>query len=477
MKLQYKSIIAIIYTIVLFLDRLDLTIINVTLPTIAQYFHVPITTTDWINISFLLALAISIPISSWLAGHFGSKRIFLWAMFLFGVGATLCFWTPNLNYLIFLRFIQGLGGGMLIPVGMTMLYRAHERKDYARITSLVFLSALIAPAISPFLGGIILEHYGWRPVFLFSGPFSLILLVFSYFYIKEDKTYKHQKPFDWFGYGLSSTLLIDLFLILSRLGNTGFTQTIAIQIIVFFTFLFIFIKWENKIQYPLINLGFFQDDLFVKVNIIQLCFQACHFGAIFLVGMYLQVGIGMSASMTGLIMGMQAIGAMVTVRYSVKLLHQYGPKLPIILGLLGVAILSPCTLLIINPTMVFFGIAIFLFRGMFSGLCGAPIQTLSIINFSKNEIDEINSIFNICRQIAISLGIAISSLLISIGFKLTKDRQFSTAIHQSYMIFGWGFLMISILALLGLYTTTLIKSADFKLQDINKEIVNPEENI
>lgn len=104
MKFQYKTLLLIIYTLVLFLDRLDLTIVNVTLPTVATYFRVSIIATDWISLAFLLALAISIPISSWLGERFGLKKIYILAIFLFGLGSALCAWAPTLNTLIFFAF-------------------------------------------------------------------------------------------------------------------------------------------------------------------------------------------------------------------------------------------------------------------------------------------------------------------------------------------------------------------------------------
>lgn len=143
MRLNYKQKIALIYTAVLFLDRLDLTIVNVALPTIAKHFNVSIVATDWINLAFLLSLAISIPVSGWLGEYYGFKKIFILSMVLFGFGSTLCAVAPNLNALIALRFLQGIGGGMLIPVGMTLIYRAYDKTEYASITSFTYIPSLI----------------------------------------------------------------------------------------------------------------------------------------------------------------------------------------------------------------------------------------------------------------------------------------------------------------------------------------------
>src|SRR5258708_7423184 len=106
--IEYKYIVAIIYTCVLFLDRLDLTIVNITLPTLARYFHVPITQTEWITNSFLLALAIIIPVSGWLGDTFGTKKIFIIATAVFGLSSLLCAFAPNFLFIVSMRFIQGL---------------------------------------------------------------------------------------------------------------------------------------------------------------------------------------------------------------------------------------------------------------------------------------------------------------------------------------------------------------------------------
>jgi MFS family permease len=186
-KLQHKHIVALLYSVALFLDRLDLTIVNITLPTLSRVFHVSLTATDWVNLSFLLALAIAIPISCWLGQRFGFKKIFILSVLLFGAGSTLCAWAPNITALILLRFIHGIGGGMLIPVGMTILYKTYDKSEYASITSFTFLPALVAPAIAPFLGGILLDAWNWQAVFLLSAPICLLLAVVAVLFLRNDE--------------------------------------------------------------------------------------------------------------------------------------------------------------------------------------------------------------------------------------------------------------------------------------------------
>lgn len=456
--MKYKYKLAIIYTVVLFLDRLDLTIVNIALPTVAKYFGISALATDWINMSFLLALSLSIPISSWLGNRFGLKIIYIVSIILFGLSSSACGLVDSFYGLIFLRFLQGIGGGLLIPVGTTILYSVYDKSDYADITSLTFIPTLIAPTMAPFFGGILLDYFGWRFVFAFSGPICLIAALFALVILKKD-SHKESISFDWGGFLLSSSLLIDIFYTLSLISKQGSTLSIATGILIFFVLLISFIIWETNHDHPLIDLNLFNNSVFVKANLIQLCFQACHFGAIFLVGLYLQVGLGLSATTSGFIMGMQGLGAMATSRYSVKLLNQYGPTFPISVGLAGIAIVSPGIMLIPLFKGVTFSILLFFIRGIFSGLCGTPIQVLSIITFSKEQISQVNSVFNACRQIAISLGIAIYSILIAIGLK--RNDLVAIKNIQQYQVmdvFMLGFLSIPLLSIMGLLIANHIES-------------------
>lgn len=455
-SLEYKYIVVIIYASILFLDRLDLTIVNITLPTLAQYFHVSITQTEWITNSFLLALAIIIPASGWLGDKFGSKKIFIIATAVFGISSLLCAFAPNFLFMVAMRFLQGLSGGVIIPVGMTMVYRGFAPAEYASVTSFIFIPSLIAPAIAPALGGLITHYFGWQWVFIFAVPICFVAVILSIIILHEEKAVDIP-ALDWRGFFFSSAALVLLLYSISVFGKHGFDFISLIFLLATLLFVYLFIRQENNTQYPLIDLRFFKNKLFLQANFTQLTFQICHFGAIFLVSMYLQVGIGMSAMVSGLIMGMQALGAICVNRYSVKLFNRVGPSVPIIIGFIGIAVFSLGILLITNPQMMKWGLLILFLRGIFSGLCGTPIQTISVLDFAKKDLGQINTIFNASRQVSISLGVAISSLLIAYGFKANEmhpDQAITTA--MAYPIFHYGFFLLPIVALIGIIVALTI---------------------
>lgn len=446
-KIEYKYLVALIYTCVLFLDRLDFTIVNITLPTLAKYFHVSISSTDWVVMSFLLALAISIPISAWLGDKFGAKKVFILSTAIFGLSSLFCALSHTIMILDFFRFLQGIAGGLIIPSGMTLVYRSFEPHEYASITSFTFLPSLLAPTISPMIGGIVTHLWGWQWVFLFAFPICLLAVMLSLKILKSDPASK-SPPLDILGF-IYSALGFSLFLYsISMIGKTGLNFISITFLLISNILIYLFIHHELKIKHHLIDLRIFNNKLFTQINFIQLTFQICHYGSIFLIGIYLQMGANISVMNSGLIMGMQAVGAICTSRYSVKLFNQYGATRPIVIGLMGVIIFSLLILSISSPHQFILAMIILFMRGIFSGLCGVPIQASSVIDIDKKDVNKANAIFNIGRQISISLGIALSSLLISYGYKINA--------HTTYQTFHYAFIMIPIVGLLGIITALMM---------------------
>ncbi|MCH9755583.1 MAG: DHA2 family efflux MFS transporter permease subunit [Gammaproteobacteria bacterium] len=454
-RIEYKYIVAAFYSVILFLDRLDLTIINIALPAIAETFDVPITATEWINNAFLLALAIALPVSTWLGERFGDKRLFIFSILLFSVSSIACAFSPYLLFMIMVRFIQGFAGGLIIPVGMSMVYRAFDASEYVSISSFIFIPSLIAPALAPALGGVIIHVWSWKWIFLFSPPICLLVAALSFVFLREKKC-ETVAAFDVLGFIFLAVALIVTLYLLSYLGKYGFNMQAVSLLAIACLSTFLLIQHEKKQTSPLVELKLFENALFLKAHVIQLSFQVCHFGSIFLVSAYLQLSVEMSALTTGMTMGMQAIGAMCTSRLSVLLFNQYGPKVPIVSAFIGIAVVTPFILLI-NPSSAFIlGASILLLRGFCSGLCGAPMQTISILEFKNEEISRASALFNIGRQLSISLGIALSALLIAYGYRRYHIDITDVALVVPKAVFYPAFSLLVIMPMLGIVTALKI---------------------
>jgi EmrB/QacA subfamily drug resistance transporter len=444
--LEYKYIVAIIYSVVLFLDRMDITIVNVAMPTFATAFGINVTQTEWIATGFLLALAVVIPASGWTGDKFGTKKIFILANIIFTSSSLLCALSWSLNSLVAFRILQGVGGGMILPVGMSMVYRAFNPKEYPKVANYTLMPILVAPAIAPTLGGFILQYTSWHWIFLVNVPIGFIAILASFYFLKEERIHPDH-PFDLWGF-LSSALFLSLLLYtLSRLGRFGFSDPwIPIFGFLSILFLIVFIHAEKKSEYPLIDLKFFKIPLFVQANIMQLALQFCYFGSLFLIAVYFQTGLGMTPQQSGLALFTQPIGTIMMLPISARIFQKFGPKYSVFFGLLGIAATTYWILVIKSPNDILLAAFILWIRGLVIGLVNGPLQASTMFYIEKQETGRASSIFNAIRQIGISLGVAVSSMLLAFEFRRLGDFS----LHS----FELAFVVTSLVAVFGALIAT-----------------------
>ncbi|TAK67597.1 MAG: MFS transporter, partial [Dehalococcoidia bacterium] len=160
-RVEYKYLVGVVFVFGLFMDLLDMTITNVALPTLQREFNAPTTTIEWVVTGYLLSLAIFIPVSGWAGDRFGTKRVFMFALGVFTLASLLSALSWNIGALIAFRIMQGIGGGMLTPVGTAMLFRAFPPSERAKASAVLAIPAVVAPASGPVLGGYLVEYQSW----------------------------------------------------------------------------------------------------------------------------------------------------------------------------------------------------------------------------------------------------------------------------------------------------------------------------
>src|SRR5215471_6073419 len=161
-RLEYKHIVAIVFVMALFMDLLDLTITNVALPTLAVDFGASTSSIEWVVTAYLLGLASFIPVSGWAGDRYGTKPTFIFALAMFTGSSVLCGLSWNVEIIIAFRFLQGVGGGLLTPVGTTMVLRAFPMSQRAQVSALLTVPAVLGPALGPVIGGYLVEYQDWR---------------------------------------------------------------------------------------------------------------------------------------------------------------------------------------------------------------------------------------------------------------------------------------------------------------------------
>src|SRR5690348_3844093 len=203
----YKWLVAAAFIFGLFMDLMDLTIVNVALPVLGTKLKADSSGLEWVVTGYLLSLAVWIPASGWIGDRFGTKKTFMFALAMFVGASALCGASWNIGSLIAFRVIQGIGGGMMTPVGMAMLFRAFPPNERAQASAVLFAPTFIAPTLGPIFGGWLVTDVDWRLIFYINLPIGILGLLFTFFFVEE-----HTEPasgrFDPWGFVLSGASLV-----------------------------------------------------------------------------------------------------------------------------------------------------------------------------------------------------------------------------------------------------------------------------
>ncbi|MGH2632909.1 MAG: DHA2 family efflux MFS transporter permease subunit, partial [Tepidiformaceae bacterium] len=201
-RLKPEYAVAIVYVAAMFMSILDTTVVTVALPTLSAQFKVGTASIDWVVTGYLLSLAVWIPASGWIGDRVGTKRTFLFAIGVFTAASALCGLATSLNELIAFRVLQGVGGGMLTPVGFAMLMRAFPPERRAAAAKILLIPTAAAPAMGPIIGGLLVDSLSWRWVFYVNLPLGIAAFIFGLIFLVE-----HREPrsggFDVAGFVLS----------------------------------------------------------------------------------------------------------------------------------------------------------------------------------------------------------------------------------------------------------------------------------
>ena len=414
-RFDYKYLVAMAVVFGLFMDIMDTTIVNVALPRLAIDFNADTNALEWVVTGYLLSLAVWIPASGWVGDHFGTKRTFLFAMAAFVCGSGLCGAAWNIESLAFFRVLQGVGGGMMTPVGMAMLFRAFPPRERPRASALMFIPTSVAPMTGPLLGGFLVDNVSWRWIFYVNVPVGVIGFVFVLFALREHKE-RGAGRFDPLGFVLSGIGLASVLLALSLGPDEGWSSPIVlVSLVGGLVCLAALVYVETHKDAPMLDLTLFRDQMFRSANAVMFFATCAMLGVLFLLPLYLQQLRGLSAFESGLTTFPQAFGTVIMVQLASRLYPRIGARASMLIGTIGLTAVS-CLFLLIDlstPTVLIDGIM--LLRGMCMPFVFVANQAAAFSTISSARTGRASSLFSTQRQVAAAFGVAVLATILSVA--------------------------------------------------------------
>jgi MFS transporter, DHA2 family, multidrug resistance protein len=421
-----------------FMAVLDATIVNVGLPKIMASFGISIDKAEWIITAYMLAMAVMLPTSGWLADKFGYKRMYFFGLFLFTLGSFLCGASSDENMLILSRVLQGLGAGTIQPLGMAIISREFPQKQRGMALGFWAIAAAASVSFGPLIGGYLVDNFNWQLIFDVNIPIGIIGLLATIVIQQEYKNSKIRK-FDFLGF-ISIVIFLPLTLYALSEGNaaTNSAGWSAPYILVCFAIaiiaLAVFITAEFTVKEPLIDLRLLNNRNFGISNLIVLIFGMGMFGSTFLLPIYLQNSLGYTAVQAGSVflpVGIiQGIMSPIAGRMSDKL----NPKIPIMIGVILLAfsffLNSSLSFLTENH---FIMVSLYI-RGFAMGLMFTPLTTISLLQIPREKLAQASGITNTIRQLGGSLGVALLATILSSRVNY-HSQMYEQAIQPKSQIF------------------------------------------
>lgn len=456
-RLSQKTSVAAVYVLAMFISIMDTTIVNVALPQLGRSFGVPTVHADTVVIGYLVSLVVFMPASGWLGDRFGTKRVMLTALVVFTGASALCGAAQGLRELVLFRVVQGMGGGMLAPVGLAMLFRVFPPAERVRAARILIVPTALAPATGPVVGGLLVTDLSWRWVFYVNVPIGLAALLFGLIFLREQR---HDQPgrFDLPGFLLAGAGLGALMYALSEAPAQGWASAgIIAAAAAGSVLLAVLVRVELRTEQPMLHLRLLANRLFRNTTGVLIVGTVAFLGSLYLVALFYQDGFGVSALQSGLSTFPEALGVMAGAQIAGRLYPRYGPRRLMIAGLTGVATSLALVAAVPFTASLWQMRGYMLLLGFCQGHVFVPAQAAAFATVSPAATGRASTMYNAGRYLGGAVGVAILSTVISAVGVL---HPAGGAARPGAGAYHTAFLTAAAIALAGALWATSINDAD-----------------
>jgi EmrB/QacA subfamily drug resistance transporter len=436
LKQKGKSIIPWIVAIAAFMETLDATIITTAIPKMALGFGINPIYLKLALTSYLLSIALFIPISGWVADKWGSQRAFIFALGVFTVSSIACGAARNLSELVIARIFQGMGGAFMMPVGRLILLRTFDKSEMIRAMNFMAMPALLGPLVGPFLGGFITTYYSWPWIFYVNIPVGILGIICALVYIKN---YKTEAPsFDMIGFLLFGLSLAGIFFAIESVG-TPFIPTYMIVLVICCGLLgfFLFYRHYQKTRTHVFNLRLFSKRVFSIAALGNVWIRLGMSSTLFLLPLLLQIGYGVSPLKSGLLTCVGALGMFFAKSINLLVLRRFDFRrmLTFTAVFTGMAILSFSFISNVNIPLIVFLVFI---NGVVTSLQYTGMNVLYYVELDQSEMSGATSISGTLQQLSTGLGITVSTLVLQcfIGWGHTLAVNQPVPFRLAFIVMG-----------------------------------------
>jgi EmrB/QacA subfamily drug resistance transporter len=434
---------------------LDTSIVHVALPSIIRDFDSTVAQGQLVVTIYLVALAIVIPISGFLGERIGLKRMFMLTMLGFTVASAMCSFAWDMQSLIVFRALQGLGGGMIQPIGTALVFSMITPLERGRFMVLLGLPILLGPLLGPSVGGVLVDYIDWRAVFLINVPIGIVNIVMAQAMLKETPLKKDTR-FDALGFSLAAIAFPCILLGLSEGSKSRWDEDMTLVLLtVGVCALVTFVIAELRNPDPMLDLRIFKRPMFAIAIFMTAVAQFCFFGSQFLLPLFLQEARGLSASHIGLILLPTAIVDFAAVNVSGRLYNRYGPKPFAIFGTWVMCATSLALSFVNAGTNEFVIAGVASLRGLGMGMAMMPVSTMAFNAVTSAELPRASAMQNALQRVFGSASAAILTTILALSVHRNAGSAATVTspdipTEVIVLAFNDAFMVMSIVAAVGL---------------------------